>query len=131
MGLAMAVKQTPWLVIPFVLAGIMLESRRERGGRQAARDGLRYAGIATAAFLAPNLPYLIAAPGAWLHGVLTPLSSRAVPAGQGLVSLSLSLATGGGSLLAYNVAAIVVLAAVFACYVTSYPALKPAAFLLP
>jgi uncharacterized membrane protein len=131
MGLAMAVKQTPWLVIPFVIAGIMLESRRERGRRQAIRDGLRYAGIAAAAFLAPNLPYLIGAPGAWLRGVLTPLSTRAVPAGQGLISLSLSLATGGGSLLAYNVAAVVVLAAVFACYVTSYPALKPAAFLLP
>ena len=131
MGLAMAVKQTPWLVVPFVVAGIVLESRRERGWRQAVRDGLRYVGIATMAFLAPNLPYLIGAPGAWLHGVLTPLSSRAVPAGQGLVSLSLSLAVGGGSLFAYNVAAVVVLAAVFACYLVTYPALKPAAFLLP
>jgi uncharacterized membrane protein len=131
MGLAMAVKQTPWLVVPFVIAGIMLESRRERGWRQAVRDGLRYAGIAAAAFLAPNLPYLVGAPGAWLHGVLTPLSSRAVPAGQGLVSLSLSLAVGGGSLLAYNVAAVVILGAVFACYLVTYPALKPAAFLLP
>jgi uncharacterized membrane protein len=131
MGLAMAVKQTPWLVVPFVVAGIVLESRRERGWGQAARDGLRYAGIAAAAFLVPNLPYLIDAPGAWLRGILTPLSSRAVPAGQGLISLSLSLATGGGSLLAYNIAAVVVLAGVFGCYVTSYPALKPAAFLLP
>jgi uncharacterized membrane protein len=131
MGLAMAVKQTPWLVVPFVVAGIVLESRGERGWRQAARDGLRYAGIAAAAFLVPNLPYLIDAPGAWLRGILTPLSSRAVPAGQGLISLSLSLATGGGSLLAYNIAAVVVLAGVFGCYVTSYPALKPAAFLLP
>jgi len=92
MGLAMAVKQTPWLVVPFVVAGIVVESRQERGWSQALRDGLRYAGIALAAFLAPNVPYLIAAPGAWLHGVLTPLSSRAVPAGQGLISFSLSLA---------------------------------------
>src|ERR1039457_7602976 len=113
MGPAMAVKQTPWLVVLFVIAGIMLESRRERGWRQASRDGLRYAGIAAAAFLAPNLPYLINAPGAWLHGILTPLSSRAVPAGRGLVNLSLSLAVGGGSLLAYNVAAVVFLAALF------------------
>jgi uncharacterized membrane protein len=131
MGLAMAVKQTPWLVVLFVVAGIVVESRRERGWPQALRDGLRYVGIALAAFLAPNLPYLIAAPGAWLHGVLTPLSSRAVPAGQGLVSFSLSLAVGGGSLLAYNVAAAVVLAALFACYLATYPAMKPTAFLLP
>jgi len=131
MGLAMAVKQTPWLVAPFVVAGIALESRRAGGWGQAVRDGLRYAGIAAVAFLAPNLPYLIGAPQAWLHGILTPLSSHAVPAGQGLISLSLSLGVGGGSLLAYNVAAVVVLAAVFACYVATYPALKPAAFLLP
>jgi uncharacterized membrane protein len=131
MGLAMAVKQTPWLVIPFVIAGIVLESRRERGWRRAGSDGLRYTGITAAAFLAPNLPYLINAPAAWLHGILIPLSSRAVPAGQGLVNLSLSLAVGGGSLLAYNVAAGVVLAAVFACYLVTYPALKPAAFLIP
>ena len=130
MGLAMAVKQTPWLVAPFVVAGIVLESRRG-GWHQAARDGLRYAGIAAVAFLVPNLPYLIGAPQPWLHGVLTPLSAHAVPAGQGLISLSLSLGVGGGSLLAYNVAAVVVLAAVLACYVSTYPALKPATFLLP
>ena len=33
MGLAMAVKQTPWLIVPFVVAGIVLESRRLRGWR--------------------------------------------------------------------------------------------------
>src|ERR1700733_1035623 len=31
MGLAMAVKQTPWLVFPFVVAGIVLESRARNG----------------------------------------------------------------------------------------------------
>ena len=52
MGLAMAVKQTPWLVAPFVVAGIVLESRRAHGWGRAARDGLRYAGIAAVAVLA-------------------------------------------------------------------------------
>ena len=41
MGLAMAVKQTPWLIVPFVVGGIVLESRRLRGWTQGARDGLR------------------------------------------------------------------------------------------
>ena len=130
LGLAMAVKQTPWLVAPFAVAGIVLESRRG-GWHQAARDGLRYAGIAALSFLTPNLPYLIGAPQPWLRGVLTPLSAHAVPAGQGLISLSLSLGIGGGSLLAYNIAAVAVLAAVLACYLAAYPALKPATFLLP
>ena len=131
MGLAMAVKQTPWLAVPFVVAGIVLESRQEHDWRQAARDGLRYVWIALIAFLVPNFLFLASAPGAWLRGVLTPLLSHSVPAGQGLISLSLSLGVGGGSLLAYNAAAVTVLAACFACYVTNYRALKPAAFLIP
>ena len=131
MGLAMAVKQTPWLIIPFVVAGIAAESRRLRGWTQALRDGVRYLGIAAAAFLVPNLPYLLNAPGAWLRGILTPVTAQTVPAGQGLVSLSLSLPLGGGSLRDFNYAAIVVLVALLACYLTTYPVLKPAAFLLP
>ncbi len=131
MGLAMAVKQTPWLVLPFVIAGIVVESRQRNGTRQAVRDGLRYTGIAFAAFAVPNLPYAVAAPGAWLDGILTPFNSHMVPAGQGLVDISLSLMAGGGSLALFNVAAVIVLAAMLACYVTTYPALKPAAFLLP
>src|ERR1022692_1521673 len=131
MGLAMAIKQTPWLIVPFVVVGIVVESRQENGWRQASRDGARYCGIAAAAFLVPNLPYLIGSPVAWLRGILTPISSGAVPAGQGLISLSLSLPIGGGSLRAYNLAAMVVLAAALLTFAAAYPVLKPAAFLIP
>jgi uncharacterized membrane protein len=131
LGLAMAVKQTPWLVFPFLVAGVMLESRRPKGRPGAVRDGLRYAGLALATFIIPNLPFILAAPSAWLRGVVTPLTAHTVPAGQGLVSLSLSLMAGGGSLTDYTVTALVVFAALLACYVASYPVLKPAAFLLP
>ena len=110
MGLAMAVKQTPWLIVPFVVAGIVLESRRLRDWTQGIRDGLRYLGIAAVAFLVPNLPYLLNSPRGWLSGILTPVTAQTVPAGQGLVSLSLSLPVGGGSLRDYNSAAIVVFA---------------------
>ena len=132
LGLAMAVKQTPWLVAPFVLAGIVAEARAGgRGWAGTARDGLRYAGLALAAFCVPNLPYLAQAPGAWLRGILIPFSAHAVPAGQGLVSLSLSIPVGGGSLGAFSTASLVVFAATLACYLAAYPVLKPAAFLLP
>ena len=83
MGLAMAVKQTPWLIVPFVVAGIVLESRRLRGWTQGLRDGLRYLGIAAVAFLVPNLPYLLNAPGAWLSGILTPVTAADRPGGPG------------------------------------------------
>jgi uncharacterized membrane protein len=131
LGLAMAVKQTPWLIALFLVTGIIMESWRARGGRQALRTGLRYTAITLAAFLVPNLPYLLSAPGAWLRGVATPFSAQTVPAGQGLISVSLSLTAGGGSLEAYTIAAVTVLAAALACYVAAYPVLKPAAFLIP
>ncbi len=131
MGLAMSVKQTPWLIVPFVVGGIVLESRRLRDWKQGLRDGLRYLGIAGLAFLLPNLPYLLNSPRAWLNGILTPITAPTVPAGQGLISLSLSLPLGGGSLNGYTAAALVVFVALLACYLTTYPALKPAAFLLP
>ena len=38
---------------------------------------------------------------------------------------------GGGSLRDFNSAAIVVFLGLLACYLTTYPVLKPAAFLLP
>ena len=38
---------------------------------------------------------------------------------------------GGGSLRAYTIAAVIVLAAALACYAAAYPVLKPAAFLIP
>jgi uncharacterized membrane protein len=131
LGLAMAVKQTPWLVAPFVIAGVTIEARRAASLPSAIRCGLRYAAIASGAFLLPNLPYLVDAPGAWLRGIFTPMSSQVVPAGQGLVSLSLSLTVGGGSLAAYSVASAVVMIVAMVCFVAAYPVLKPAAFLLP
>ena len=132
MGLAMAVKQTPWLIVPFVVGGIVLESRQADGWARAFRHAARYTGIALAAFLAPNLPYLVGAPGAWLRGVLTPLSRARRPGGPG-PGQSQPLAVGRRRVAAaaFNVAAAVVLLAAFACYLVTYPVLKQAAFLIP
>jgi uncharacterized membrane protein len=131
MWLAMAVKQTPWLIVPFVVGGIVLESRRLQDWNQGLRDGLRYLGIAGLAFLIPNLPYLLNSPHAWLNGILTPITAPTVPASQGLIGLSLSPPLGGGSLSGYTAAALIVFVALLACYLTTYPALKPVAFPTP
>ena len=56
LGLAMAVKQTPWLVAPFVLAGIVIEAKRTGTRASAARCGLRYTAIAFCAFAVPTCP---------------------------------------------------------------------------
>lgn len=132
LGLAMAVKQTPWLVLPFLVAGIVLDAGRVRGRlREGVRTGGRYLVIALGAFLVPNLPFIVWSPHPWLTDVLTPIASHSVPAGQGLVELSLFLGVGGGSLDAYRLALIVAFVALWLIYVVAYPRLKPLTVLLP
>jgi uncharacterized membrane protein len=132
LGLAMAVKQTPWALLPFLAAGIALEARSRGSSRsETARTVGRYCGIALVAFLAPNVAFFVANPNAWLSGVLTPLSSHTVPAGQGLVGLSLFMGLGGGSLAAYTAALVIVLVAIWVIYVFTYPALKAWAVATP
>jgi len=130
LGLAMAIKQTPWLILPFVAAGIALE-HQQRGRRQQVRVGCQYLALALAAFLLPNIPFIVASPHAWLTGVTTPLLGQTVPAGQGLIALSLFGGIGGGSILAFSVSSALALVTVWLVYVASYPRLKPLAFFLP
>lgn len=130
-GLAMAVKQTPWIILPFLLAGIALERVSPEGWRRALAVSARYLAITTVAFVIPNIPFLVTSPGAWLHGILTPLMSSTVPAGQGIIALSLVLGWGGGSLTAYSVASLMILLSLLAAYALTYPRLKSWTFLLP
>jgi uncharacterized membrane protein len=132
LGLAMAVKQTPWLVLPFLAVGVGLEARNLTGTISAGwKTAGRYVAIAVGAFLVPNLAFIIMSPHQWWSGILIPISAQAVPAGQGLVGLSLFLGVGGGSLLAYTVCALVVYLALLSVFAASYPSLKRWAVVFP
>ncbi|SRR5579875_9369 len=131
LGLAMAVKQTPWLVAPFLASGVGIEAYHLGGAGRAARTLARYVGLAALAFAAPNLPFVVMAPHAWLTGILTPIASHTVPAGQGLVGLTLFLGAGGGSLLTYTIALVVVFVSLWALYLVTYPSLKGWAVAIP
>ncbi|MHB8324914.1 MAG: hypothetical protein ACYDHB_10915 [Candidatus Dormibacteria bacterium] len=132
MGLALAVKQTPWFVLAFLLAGILLERRRAGGSwRDAGISSGRYLAIAGAVFLVPNVWFIAQDPLAWVQGVLAPFGGHVVPAGQGLIGLSLFLGIGGGSLTAYTVAAVLVLAALLLAVVVTWPLLRGPLVLLP
>jgi hypothetical protein len=80
LGLACAVKQLVWPLAPLYL---VLSVRRE-GWRGAAARG----GILLCAFLAPNLPFVLAAPAAWANSLVLPMSLPLFPAGVGLVALA-------------------------------------------
>ncbi len=79
LGLACGTKQTAWFLAPALLA-----TAHARGGRPAL---LRTAAAAVLGFAVLNLPFAAMDPGAWLHGILAPLTDGLFPLGAGLVGL--------------------------------------------
>jgi hypothetical protein len=127
----MAIKQTPWPVLVFVLCALAWDEYDRSGdAREAAGRAGRYFGVVLGVFLIPNLPYMIASPSAWFSGVFTPFVKNMVPTGQGLISLTLFAHLGGGSLAAYTVVMILAALLLLAIFVGTYPLLRPATFML-
>ncbi len=81
LGLACAYKQYAWFFAPFFI----LEILRESGWRRT----LCWGALALVAFLAPNLPFLIASPVAWFQSLWLPMSEPFYPEGLGLISLAM------------------------------------------
>lgn len=131
LGLAMAIKQTPWLLLPFILCALAMDEHARAGTSSALKRCGRYLAAVAVAFLLPNIAYIVASPGKWFHGVATPIVSHLVPAGQGAVALSLFLHLGGGSLAAYTIASVVLALLLLALYLGTYPLLRTATFILP
>lgn len=78
LGLACAVKQIVW---PLALLNAVIIWRRD--GPRAAFERF---GTVIAAFLAPNLPFIIAAPRAWATSMLLPMTLPIFPGGVGLIA---------------------------------------------
>jgi uncharacterized membrane protein len=131
-GLAMGIKQTPWPVVGFVILALAWDEYDKHGDvRAAAQRAGRYLAVVVGVFLVPNLPYLIASPAAWFKGVFQPFTAQMVPAGQGLISLTMYAHMGGGSLAAYTVVLLLVALLLVVVFVGTYPLLRPATFILP
>lgn len=130
-GFAMAIKQTPWIALPFMLLALAGDEYIRAGLTPAIRRAAKYLGIAVVAFLIPNLPYIFASPHAWLTGVFEPLSGKMVPTGQGTVSLSLYFHIGGGSMTAFTLATAFTVLLLLIAFVGTYPVLRVALLFLP
>jgi uncharacterized membrane protein len=81
LGLGCALKQYCWFFAPLYL----LDAWLRHGWREAGRRAL----VTLAAFLAPNLPFIIFSPGAWWESMWLPLGPGVFPQGMGLVTLAL------------------------------------------
>jgi heme/copper-type cytochrome/quinol oxidase subunit 4 len=130
-GLAMAVKQTPWPILPFLLLALALDERTRTNLTEGARRAGRYLLAVVIAFLIPNIPYILAAPSAWLRGTFTPIFKTLVPAGQGAIGFSLFLHIGGGSLQAFTLLFVLVFVLLLVAYVGMYPLLRATTFAIP
>ena len=132
MGLTISIKQTPWFVLPFLVAGLLLESRylgrSMREGLRQASDYLVRTGIV---FGVANAYFVVIDPRAWLSGVMTPFTGHLVPAGEGLVAISDFLGVGGGSILAYSFLVFAVTLLSVTIFVLGYPRTKPLLVFFP
>ena len=122
LGLACAVKQTPWFCLPLLLIGLGIEARRR--GEPVLRVPARYLALAVGVFAVCNLPFVIWGPSAWVDGVLLPFTKPLVADGQGLVTVAIHGLTGGVVLPLLSVAGALAYVALLAAFVVWYPAMK-------
>jgi hypothetical protein len=122
LGVACAIKQTPWFLVPMLVTGVFLEARRR--GSAPTRLSARYLITVAAVFVAVNLPFLVWHPRSWAHGTLIPLTGGLVADGQGLVTLATHGLTGGVNLDLLSLAGALALVGSVAAFVAWYPYLK-------
>jgi uncharacterized membrane protein len=126
LGLACAMKQEPWFIVPFALVHWWKASEPDAAVMTTARR----LGALSVAFLVPNLPFVLWHPAAWLAGVLNPLLSHAVPLGSGLIQLQTSgLIT--LPLVAYTGLSIAALVVCVVCYARWTETLRWLPFIAP
>ena len=109
LGLGCAFKQYCWFFAPFFILDALLTGRRDATGRpepgvalslrervSLVVDELRRlnwgdasvrVAITLVGFLVPNLPYVIASPGAWWASLWLPQSEPLFPMGMGVIAL--------------------------------------------
>ena len=88
-GLASAVKQTPWILAPFLLVWFLQSNQTLQFKERLKRTG-SFAAFALASFLIPNLWFMLVDFGAWYSGVVTPAFGNLVVLSQGLSLITLA-----------------------------------------
>jgi uncharacterized membrane protein len=131
LGLAMSIKQNAWLIFPLILISFILEDAQANQIKEGLRRAKHYGLAAISAFIIPNIAYIIVNPVAWLKGILMPIIANAVPAGQGIVGLTIFTGLGGGSLHAYTLLIALAVVISVAIYIVAYPVARYALFLIP
>lgn len=131
LGLACAISQVAWLMAPFLLLVIWRENWLRFGWSGGTQIVIRIGFIAGVSFAAVNLPFVIAAPHAWLANVGAPLTQPAIPYGLGVAVLPLAAHVGGGYLRGYSIAAALLYMTLLAAAWLWLEKLRPVVLVLP
>jgi hypothetical protein len=114
LGAACAAQQLAWFFAPFLLVGLYAVRRGELGARPAAAVLARFTGTAALAWAAVNAYFAAQGFSAWLHGLLLPLTQKAILHGQGLMGISYYVTDGSSRLDYYSYASLLLFAGLLA-----------------
>jgi uncharacterized membrane protein len=127
-GLAIALKQGPWLVAPFLVIRVWRDDEEEG---PALLRAARFVALSSLVAFVINVPYIVWDFGAWLRGVAEPLLDPLAFLSQG----SLANLTQFGILYLpksyYTIATLLVFALLLFCYWRHYAALRDTLWVLP
>ncbi|MEU2421041.1 hypothetical protein ABZ619_08355 [Streptomyces sp. NPDC007851] len=131
LGAACAAQQLAWFLAPFLLLGLYAVRRGELGRRQALTVTARYAVTAALAWAAVNAYFAVQDPAGWLHGILLPLTQKAILHGQGVMGISYYFTAGSSRLDYYSYGSTLFLCGLLAATVLFVRRLGPALTVLP
>ncbi|MFJ3415114.1 hypothetical protein ACIPN8_02130 [Streptomyces sp. NPDC086082] len=131
LGAACASQQLAWFLTPFLLVGLYAVRRGELGPRPALGVVARYTGTAALTWAAINAYFATQDFPTWLHGLLLPLTQKAILHGQGLMGISYYFTAGSRHLDYYSYASLLLLLGLLAATLLFVRRLGPAITVLP
>ncbi|MFJ9537575.1 hypothetical protein ACIRPX_10005 [Streptomyces sp. NPDC101225] len=131
LGAACAAQQLAWFFAPFLLIGLHAVRRSELGARPASAVVARFAGVAALTWAGVNAYFAAQGFSAWLHGLLLPITQKAILHGQGLMGISYYFTAGSSRLDYYSYASMLLLAGLLAATVLFARRLGTAITVLP
>ncbi|WP_019058138.1 hypothetical protein [Streptomyces prunicolor] len=131
LGAACATQQLAWFLTPFLLIGLYTVRRGDLGPRLALGVLARYTGVAALTWAAINAYFATQDFSTWLHGLLLPLTQKAILHGQGLMGISYYFTAGSRHLDYYSYGSQLLLFGLLAATLLFVRRLGPAITVLP
>nr|WSY56942.1 hypothetical protein OG999_46905 [Streptomyces sp. NBC_00886] len=131
LGAACASQQLAWFLTPFLLVGLYAVRRGDLGPRLALGVVARFTGTALLTWAAINAYFATQDFHTWLHGLLLPLTQKAILHGQGLMGISYYFTAGSRHLDYYSYGSLLLLLGLLAATLLFVRRLGPAITVLP